>query len=262
VFDDWFATVAASIESLPDFNSPEWAQMFGDSTFHFDFDEDDETDTVDLNGDITEALHRSHHAVARAMERYRPDTPLIVPPPAAEPLARRQPVLVESVTEDSDHSDLPMRPPRPPLTYPTRASGTSPTREPLMPPPREALLPPSREPTLPSTTSRTPLLVASRQPREKTEKVMTPAPSSPDPTGLRRSSRKNFGKPAPRLIPGGYLSTDFLVAEQPEFSSIYAANGVPQPYAYKATNSDPDTLSYEEAMSDVDRVKWIAAAEK
>jgi hypothetical protein len=68
VFDDWFATVAASIESLPDSNSPEWAQMFGDSTFHFDFDEDDETDTVDLNGDITEALHRSHHAVARVLK--------------------------------------------------------------------------------------------------------------------------------------------------------------------------------------------------
>jgi hypothetical protein len=32
VFDDWFATVVASLESLPDFNSPEWSKMFGDST--------------------------------------------------------------------------------------------------------------------------------------------------------------------------------------------------------------------------------------
>ena len=32
VFDDWFATVAASLESLPDLNSPVWSQMFREST--------------------------------------------------------------------------------------------------------------------------------------------------------------------------------------------------------------------------------------
>ena len=29
VFDDWFATVSASAEKLPDLNSDEWAKMFG-----------------------------------------------------------------------------------------------------------------------------------------------------------------------------------------------------------------------------------------
>jgi hypothetical protein len=70
VFDDWFATVSASIESLPDLNYPEWAHMFGDSTFQFAFDENDKRDMVDLNGDLTGALDRSHHAVSRAMDRY------------------------------------------------------------------------------------------------------------------------------------------------------------------------------------------------
>jgi hypothetical protein len=52
------------------------------------------------------------------------------------------------------------------------------------------------------------------------------------------------------------------VVEQPEFASIYFANGLSPPYAFKVSNSDPDTLSYEEAMKDVDKLKWIEAAEK
>jgi hypothetical protein len=94
VFDDWFATVAASVESMPNFNSPEWAQMFGDSTFQFDFDEDSEKDIVDLNRDLIEALARSHHAVARAMDQYRPDVPLRIPPTADELIALTTPARI------------------------------------------------------------------------------------------------------------------------------------------------------------------------
>ena len=40
-------------------------------------------------------------------------------------------------------------------------------------------------------------------------------------------------------------------------------NGIThQSYAFKASNLDPDTLSYDEAMADVDRELWIAAAKK
>jgi hypothetical protein len=53
-----------------------------------------------------------------------------------------------------------------------------------------------------------------------------------------------------------------LIAERPEFASIYATNGLTQPYVLKASNSDPYTLSYEEATTDIDKAKWIAAAEK
>jgi hypothetical protein len=40
VFDDWFATVSSPVEELPDFNSSEWSEMFGDATFSQPFDED------------------------------------------------------------------------------------------------------------------------------------------------------------------------------------------------------------------------------
>eukprot|EP00978_Attheya_sp_CCMP212_P035160 scaffold151375_cov98-Attheya_sp.AAC.2 len=38
VFDDLFATVTST--SLPDFNSPAWAELFGDSIFLLPYDED------------------------------------------------------------------------------------------------------------------------------------------------------------------------------------------------------------------------------
>ena len=41
VFHDWFATVASNVEDLPNFNSYEWAWLFGDSTYQYMLDDDD-----------------------------------------------------------------------------------------------------------------------------------------------------------------------------------------------------------------------------
>ena len=45
----------------------------------------------------------------------------------------------------------------------------------------------------------------------------------------------------------------FLVVDQPGMSAVYAMNYITQSYAFKASNSDPNTLSYDEAMADVNR---------
>ena len=41
VFDDWFATVSSSVDDLPDFNSNEWRELFGDSMFQYILNKDD-----------------------------------------------------------------------------------------------------------------------------------------------------------------------------------------------------------------------------
>jgi hypothetical protein len=46
IFDDWFAAIAALSDEIPDFNSDEWASMFGTSTFTFPFDKDDDDDKI------------------------------------------------------------------------------------------------------------------------------------------------------------------------------------------------------------------------
>jgi hypothetical protein len=40
VFDDWFSTVSSTTESLPDMNSDEWKNIFGDSEYQYSLDHD------------------------------------------------------------------------------------------------------------------------------------------------------------------------------------------------------------------------------
>ena len=68
---------------------------------------------------------------------------------------------------------------------------------------------------------------------------------------------------SPCLVPcSNDIADVFLVADLPGLATIYLLNGITQHYAYKSLNLDPDTLSYDEAMADVDRKIWIAAAKK
>lgn len=71
IFDDWFVTVAACLTSLPDFNSSQWSQMFGDSTFQFN-DDDAVEFIAATNSDLPETLDGSHHAVTGTMNRHHP----------------------------------------------------------------------------------------------------------------------------------------------------------------------------------------------
>ena len=49
VFDDWFATVTSQAEELPDFSSKEWYKMFGESTYQYKVDDDDEEEAEGTN---------------------------------------------------------------------------------------------------------------------------------------------------------------------------------------------------------------------
>ena len=71
VFDDWFATVASSIADLPDFNSPEWQRMFGDSVFQY-------VDEEDLPPDDTSPFN----------DRYERVTDKLLKPPLPHSLSK------------------------------------------------------------------------------------------------------------------------------------------------------------------------------
>jgi hypothetical protein len=63
-------------------------------------------------------------------------------------------------------------------------------------------------------------------------------------------------------FPSCSIPNAFLVATQPGLTAIYDLNGITQPHAFKASKLDPDILSYDEGMADVDRELWIEAAKK
>jgi hypothetical protein len=83
VFDDWFATVSSDSDKLPDFQSPEWSQLFGDSVYQYPFDDDDLADAIELTAPPTPT---NADRVARAMDQLQPPMPFRSAPPAVTPL--------------------------------------------------------------------------------------------------------------------------------------------------------------------------------
>jgi hypothetical protein len=84
VFDDWFAMVAASESDLPDLQSEEWMQMFGNAT-HINVSEDDEPEAIVNDYIIQSDCH--YDTVSQAMESIQPLTPLLTtPPPVKVPI--------------------------------------------------------------------------------------------------------------------------------------------------------------------------------
>ena len=85
VFDDWFTTIATSVDNLPDFNSSAWSKRFGDNEYQFIRDEDDTK--VDPDDSMTsEDITTGQSCVSKAMDNTMPSTPLPVSaPPSSLP---------------------------------------------------------------------------------------------------------------------------------------------------------------------------------
>ena len=280
VFDDWFATVAASVDSLPDFNSAEWATTFGDSTYQYPIDDADDANDVDTLFENTNATDTLAHdqrqtSVAGAMDTVQPPTPLSVPtPPVAEPApATSQPTFSTPSTTSTPifpTREHPLTPTHPPLRTPH--SPIPPFRLPPTPPPvpvhapaplslpREPLapMPPSREgdtahATLPSQPT-------SNLPSARLQPTPTASvPSAPQLPPPRRSGRTR--QPPIRLGFDGSQGWGYYVHPQAWLFPICGL--LPPPLLFKATPSDPDTLTFDEAMSDTSNIqKWLDAATK
>jgi hypothetical protein len=95
------ATISATIDKFPEFNSETWQKIFGDSTYQYMHDGDSDVDdtTENIPDDI---LHQSIACqsllVEEAMARETPTLPLLVPDPLT-PLPH-VPTMV--------HDDLPL----------------------------------------------------------------------------------------------------------------------------------------------------------
>ncbi|KAL7562850.1 hypothetical protein ACA910_002467 [Epithemia clementina (nom. ined.)] len=119
VFDDWFATVTASVDDLPDFQSPEWANMIGDSTFMYpeDVDDNDLTDSTPPGLDLAVQSCTQQDGIHDAIDSAHPPTPLPMPPrmpssaPVLAPASASPPSLdVNLVWSSLPSSTLPFTP--------------------------------------------------------------------------------------------------------------------------------------------------------
>jgi hypothetical protein len=141
--DNWFAAVASSVESLPDFNSDDWEKMFGDSTLQYVIDAADLEQMQELTDAMEDAVAADNVQAAKdrvldAMTRI-PSTP---PPFLAETStgarARREEANVTTIAPASFPTPGPVPSTNPtPSPHPTPAlvavSTVAPTPAPAYP---------------------------------------------------------------------------------------------------------------------------------
>ena len=258
VFDDSFHTVDSDPSKFPDFNSDEWLKMFGESTYQYVFDDDDLLHLRELSDELEGAADHARATSLReqvmdAAERVRPLEPASATwrerkesATASVPLpsASRSNATDNDFTHASRASRSPLRPSLPysPVSPTTAPSDLTATQSPSLKP-TESAVKPTESPVKPTHP--------------------TLQPTAPAPT-LRRSNRRalheateensNMTKRAFTCIGSSILACG------DHFESLFSACGTTSINA--ASKSDPDTLSFEQAMSDSHKEKWLAAAEE
>ena len=284
VFDDWFSTIATAINQLPDFNSPLWAQLFGNSIYQYPFDDEDE-DTDQLIVDSTGNPTTPHSdSVAAAMDQTVNPLPVQPLPTTTFPMTPHPPSSTPFPTHSTPldtprstpmSSTREMQPekglssPKVDSIVPDSTSTATIPPQMLFPSPSPAHPSPSTAPTPqtrehfahqpPMTPQPSPIALSPSPSPAVTAQAPSPAPAPPIVHQPRRSTRQRI---APTRL--GYDGNQGRGYVANPYAWIFTENGLlPPPIANKATPSDPDTLTYDEAMSDVDNVdKWMEAAAK
>ena len=231
VFDDWFATIPTNGTELPDFNSPEWSKLFGDSVFQYpEHDFNDET-TPPPN---QLAIQRSE-TIAGAMEED-------IFQRRQENRIRNHPVSDTTTTtthlsEQRSGSAVFAETPTVPLPQreSTETSSLQFDSSSLQTP---SQLSQQREEIADAAAAADDVVVV-----DTTDTTQTDAEQAETET-VRRSTRV-------RRQPDRFA---FSVP-----SSYIADFGVYEPVAWKAS-TDPDTLTWDEAMASEDRDEFVTAA--
>ena len=265
VFDDWFSTIATSVENLPDFNSNAWVKLFGDSIYQYPFDDelDENTDeTVLTNVNDAPAPDARTDRIIDAMDNRLPVEPFPTPPPpvtrfpitplpVATPVNAPSPLQPMSSTRERTpevDSIVDVDSPKPQTLF----------QSPKLETPR----PPTPSPVKPMSSMREPPMPETREPSPKP--APPPSPKQPSPAPKSHSPRRSGrNRSAPnRLGYDGKQGAGYFV--EPSAWIFPECGLLPPPLALKVAPSDPDTLSYEAAMSDTPQnvVRWMEAAAK
>ena len=249
VFDNWFATVASDPKDFPDFDSPEWRDMFKDSTFILPYDDDDWRDM-----EKNERAAIKQERVASRFDAALPPMPLlpahdVVTTPWTDPnpmeLAQQRensttiPSVQPQQREQLEQREQPpiVATPAPPAVTPPTASSSDQT--PASPAPRSppvASAPAAAPPLAPSTSWTT----VERRSRPTTSLLPT-----------RKSRRIAKEQPEFEMMPDAYWEK---AAHRANFSSIA--------YYSSAKARNPNLFTWWQVIKDTEHLdKWLKAAE-
>jgi hypothetical protein len=269
VFDDWFATISSSIDQLPDFNTNAWAKMFGDSAYQYIQDDDDpERLIVDEQDAATPPeQQQQEERIGNAFDNANPPQALPVDPPAVTS-PRPQPSPNQLTT-----TATPISPPKSPPMTQTREEPSpqiTPFVSPL--PPASIPSPTPRRQTTPEAPSPvnlfpTPSKPPTPLPVRQQETMVSASVEQGSANDIRNLPPRRSNRPRNAPIRLGYDGRQGrgYIAEAPLYLDWLfeeTANcQLDSPVAYKASSSDPDTLTFDEAMNDKDNiVNWQKAS--
>lgn len=275
VFDDWFATVTSDPNELPDFNSPEWLKMFGESTFQYITDEDEigEQQAADLADQQAAEVTQSN---SDEVEAVMPPTVPIAPPLVPTAMPRPLPPPLPGMTHAPAPLQTPILPP-PSQPYPPVPSLTPSVAQREMNMPLRGSDTTLRGSNLPQSKPLAPIVP--QAPAPAPTPIPTPRTSQPRPSAapkarkeappvLRRSKRIAKRKPTVHYLVNSIwdeprMSPSSIQPPEESFYALFNEFNIPLPFSLAATGPrDPDLLSYDEAMADVDHHQWRAAAQK
>ena len=268
VFDDWFATVAATNKSS---HSPHATvdQIFAnmDNILHSPGYDDPSADDNSPN-DTPEATasELTKNKIFEAMEKATPPVPLEYDTPAVPPTSTTAgPPLPHPVSTPRPASTPPSVPSSPADAPPRMSTNPLPT----------TLAPPHKIPPISLEDDWT----MPTEQRESTPTQAPPAPKSQPPelkqqreqTNQREpSNQREHASPAPRRSGQNRRSPNRLVESMDPTHKSYLAHvdtldNLPFQATiglFKATIVDPDTLSYDQASKDADLLHWRKAAKQ
>ena len=276
VFDDWFATVPASVNDLPDFNSDAWQRMFRDSTYQYIMDDDDH-DKLTADTEDYQRLHDANiqqNQIADAIEAGTPPIPLPVelPPMAPPPPA----VPTTSVPDDGRLSTSVSQTP-PTVSFPNplltpreetpqllQQSPPLPPVPPTPPSPVQLFRPqtPAPAPTRAPAPAPTPIRPIEQQGREvvRQRRLSEQVIRQPRRSTRVRNAPDRLGYDGQQGR--GYLAEVNLLWLINELGDCEIHYSPSTEYAYKATTNDPDTLSFDEVLRDGEFVdRWLKSAQ-
>jgi hypothetical protein len=293
VFDDWFATVTSTDDSIPDFNGPTWTRLFGESEFQFPYEEPEDPTLEDYTPqDIVAQDAQAHReAVAGAMSRIAPPLPLPYEPTPVNPVESKlvSPVVpttpmnailtptmpVYERTSDAPllqiESSLKELPPISDLKGGQLQLDNHPVTTGLVTPP---LLSPSREAVDNDFTRECIVSAGSQRENTPNKGAATRTPVTrrqipPTPQEPRRSARLHGkqGTTRPWAIARNdihFAPTTFPVSPDisPQFFLAIHQTGIEEQdfFVFKASPvSDPDSVTWEQGLAGPDREQWIKA---
>ena len=291
VFDDLFSTVTSSESHLPNFQSREWDELFGDATHHYVIDDDEEAADDMIYPDSAQDKAATHRETVEAAFDQQPSRPLEVTPPATTSLRNENPTPPQ-IEKD------PISLPTPPIPFQTMEN---PFNMPPTPPQdqhieqREHVL---QSAPLPSQQRELPQPSRSLQEREPSEAsdqrsslqrekeaAADPKPAAPPSSPPKRKSQtapapvrpSRNRRPPQRLIHEMNMAeladnepfTAYGIGDAPEglheYFASYLNNIANDLQAFKANkiNTNPDILTYDQAMkSPSEREHWKQAAQE